>query len=63
MIFIRQGFTIRSRKAYECMIHMIAEARPTAGKSKLETALFIQPTQVPEVDPAGLRSGRLQDSP
>jgi hypothetical protein len=43
MIFIRQGFTIRSRKAYECMIRMIAEARRTAGKSKLETALLIQP--------------------
>jgi hypothetical protein len=25
------------------MIRMIAEARRTAGKSKLETALFIQP--------------------
>jgi hypothetical protein len=43
MIFIRQGFTNRSRKVDECMIHMIAEARRTAGKSRLETVLLIQP--------------------
>lgn len=40
MIFIRQGFTNRSRKVDECMIHMIAEARHTEGQSRLETVFF-----------------------
>jgi hypothetical protein len=44
------------------MIHMIAEARRTAGKSRLETVLLIQPKPA-GFDPYGPDCGQQVETP